>query len=98
MILIDESHVTIPQLRAMYNGDRARKENLIEYGFRLPSALDNRPLKFEEFQERINQIVYVSATPARMKWKCRPILRSRLFVLPVYWIRLLKCVPLKANG
>lgn len=63
LILIDESHVTIPQLRAMYNGDRARKENLIEYGFRLPSALDNRPLKFEEFQERINQIVYVSATP-----------------------------------
>ena len=63
LILIDESHVTIPQLRAMYNGDRARKENLIEYGFRLPSALDNRPLMFEEFQERINQIVYVSATP-----------------------------------
>ena len=63
LILIDESHVTMPQVRAMYNGDRARKENLIEYGFRLPSALDNRPLKFEEFQERINQIVYVSATP-----------------------------------
>lgn len=63
LIFVDESHVTIPQLRAMYNGDRARKENLIEYGFRLPSALDNRPLKFEEFQERINQIVYISATP-----------------------------------
>lgn len=63
LILVDESHVTMPQVRAMYNGDRARKENLIEYGFRLPSALDNRPLKFEEFQERINQIVYVSATP-----------------------------------
>ena len=63
LILIDESHVTIPQIRAMYNGDRARKTNLIEYGFRLPSALDNRPLKFEEFEERINQIVYVSATP-----------------------------------
>lgn len=63
LILVDESHVTIPQLRAMYNGDRARKENLIEYGFCLPSALDNRPLKFEEFQERINQIVYISATP-----------------------------------
>lgn len=63
LMLIDESHVTMPQVRAMYNGDRARKENLIEYGFRLPSALDNRPLKFEEFQERINQIVYVSATP-----------------------------------
>ena len=63
MILIDESHVTLPQLRAMYAGDRSRKEALIEYGFRLPSALDNRPLKFEEFVERINQIVYVSATP-----------------------------------
>ena len=63
MILVDESHVTLPQLRAMYAGDRSRKESLIEYGFRLPSALDNRPLKFDEFVERINQIVYVSATP-----------------------------------
>lgn len=63
LIMIDESHVTMPQVRAMYNGDRARKESLIEYGFRLPSALDNRPLRFEEFVERINQIVYVSATP-----------------------------------
>ena len=63
LIMVDESHVTIPQVRAMYNGDRARKESLIEYGFRLPSALDNRPLKFDEFVERINQIVYVSATP-----------------------------------
>lgn len=63
LIMIDESHVTVPQIRAMYNGDRARKESLIEYGFRLPSALDNRPLKFDEFVERINQIVYVSATP-----------------------------------
>lgn len=63
LIIVDESHVTIPQVRAMYNGDRARKESLIEYGFRLPSALDNRPLKFDEFVERINQIVYVSATP-----------------------------------
>ena len=63
LIMIDESHVTVPQIRAMYNGDRARKESLIEYGFRLPSALDNRPLQFDEFVERINQIVYVSATP-----------------------------------
>ena len=61
--MVDESHVTLPQLRAMYAGDRSRKENLIEYGFRLPSALDNRPLKFEEFVERFNQIIYVSATP-----------------------------------
>jgi excinuclease ABC subunit B len=64
LIMVDESHVTIPQVRAMYNGDRARKESLIEYGFRLPSALDNRPLQFDEFVERINQIVYVSATPS----------------------------------
>ena len=63
LIMVDESHVTIPQVRALYNGDRARKESLIEYGFRLPSALDNRPLQFDEFVERINQIVYVSATP-----------------------------------
>ena len=64
LLLIDESHATIPQVRAMYNGDRARKESLVKYGFRLPSAFDNRPLKFEEFEERINQVVFVSATPA----------------------------------
>ena len=64
LILIDESHATIPQVRAMYNGDRARKESLVKYGFRLPSAFDNRPLKFNEFEERINQAVFVSATPA----------------------------------
>ena len=64
MLLIDESHATIPQVRAMYNGDRARKESLVNYGFRLPSAFDNRPLKFEEFEKRINQVVFVSATPA----------------------------------
>jgi len=64
LLLIDESHATIPQVRAMYNGDRARKESLVKYGFRLPSAFDNRPLKFGEFEERINQCVFVSATPA----------------------------------
>lgn len=64
LLLIDESHATVPQVRAMYNGDRARKESLVNYGFRLPSAFDNRPLKFEEFEERINQCVFVSATPA----------------------------------
>lgn len=64
LLLIDESHATIPQVRAMYNGDRARKESLVNYGFRLPSAFDNRPLKFEEFEERLNQVVFVSATPA----------------------------------
>ena len=64
LLLIDESHATIPQVRAMYNGDRARKESLVKYGFRLPSAFDNRPLKFSEFEERINQCVFVSATPS----------------------------------
>ena len=63
LIMIDESHVTVPQIRAMYNGDRSRKQTLVDYGFRLPSALDNRPLTFDEFTERINQIIYVSATP-----------------------------------
>ncbi len=65
MMVIDESHVTLPQLRAMYAGDRSRKESLVDNGFRLPSAFDNRPLRFEEFEQRINQIVYVSATPAK---------------------------------
>lgn len=64
LLLVDESHATIPQVRAMYNGDRARKESLVNYGFRLPSAFDNRPLKFEEFEKRLNQVVFVSATPA----------------------------------
>ena len=64
LLLIDESHATIPQVRAMYNGDRARKESLVKYGFRLPSAFDNRPLKFNEFEERVNQVIFVSATPA----------------------------------
>ena len=63
LLLVDESHATLPQVRAMYNGDRARKETLVNYGFRLPSAFDNRPLKFNEFEERINQAVFVSATP-----------------------------------
>ena len=65
LLFVDESHITVPQVRAMYNGDRARKETLVEYGFRLPSALDNRPLKFEEFERHINQSVYVSATPSQ---------------------------------
>lgn len=65
LLVVDESHVTIPQVRAMYAGDRSRKEALVEYGFRLPSAFDNRPLCFEEFEERIHQVVFVSATPAQ---------------------------------
>jgi len=64
LMIIDESHVTIPQVRGMYNGDRARKETLIKYGFRLPSAADNRPLKFDEFEERLNQVIFTSATPS----------------------------------
>ncbi len=63
LLVVDESHVTLPQVRGMYNGDRARKMNLVDYGFRLPSALDNRPLKFDEFEKKINQAIYVSATP-----------------------------------
>ncbi len=63
LMVIDESHVTLPQVRGMYNGDRARKQNLVDYGFRLPSALDNRPLKFDEFEKKVNQVIYVSATP-----------------------------------
>ena len=63
LLVVDESHVTLPQVRGMYNGDRARKQNLVDYGFRLPSALDNRPLQFDEFEKKINQAIYVSATP-----------------------------------
>ena len=66
-MLIDESHVTLPQVRAMYGGDLSRKQNLVEFGFRLPSALDNRPLKFEEFFALLNQVVYISATPAEFE-------------------------------
>lgn len=64
LLFIDESHVSVPQINAMYGGDRSRKQNLVEYGFRLPAAFDNRPLKFEEFQAEVNQVIYVSATPA----------------------------------
>ncbi|HBR28026.1 MAG TPA: excinuclease ABC subunit B, partial [Firmicutes bacterium] len=69
LLFIDESHVTLPQLRAMYAGDRSRKENLVRYGFRLPSALDNRPLRFEEFEQAVNQVIHVSATPAPYELK-----------------------------
>ena len=67
LLVVDESHVTLPQVRGMFNGDRARKMNLVEYGFRLPSALDNRPLKYEEFEKKINQVIYVSATPGDLE-------------------------------
>ena len=70
VLFIDESHVTLPQVRAMYNGDRARKTSLVEYGFRLPCAFDNRPLKFDEFENRLNQVIYVSATPGEYEHTC----------------------------
>ena len=67
LLVVDESHVTLPQVRGMYNGDRARKQNLVDYGFRLPSALDNRPLQYDEFEDKINQVIYVSATPGDLE-------------------------------
>lgn len=67
LLVVDESHVTLPQVRGMYNGDRVRKQTLVDYGFRLPSALDNRPLKYEEFESKINQVIYVSATPGDLE-------------------------------
>lgn len=67
LLVVDESHVTLPQVRAMYNGDRARKQNLVDFGFRLPSALDNRPLKYDEFESKINQAIYISATPGDLE-------------------------------
>ena len=92
LIVIDESHVTLPQIRAMYNGDRARKEVLVEHGFRLPSALDNRPLKFEEFEAKANQLIYVSATPGPYELEHCPevveqIIRPTGLVDPVVEVR-----------
>ncbi|HPE85313.1 MAG TPA: helicase-related protein, partial [Chlamydiales bacterium] len=93
IIFIDESHQTLPQVRAMYNGDRARKEALVEFGFRLPSAYDNRPLKFEEFYERIGQVIYVSATPGPFEMEqtggeiVQQIIRPTGLVDPVIEIR-----------
>ena len=72
LLVVDESHVTIPQVRGMYNGDRARKQSLVDYGFRLPSALDNRPLKFNEFEEKLDKIIYVSATPGEYELEKNP--------------------------
>lgn len=81
LIIIDESHMTIPQIRAMYHGDRSRKTNLVEYGFRLPSALDNRPLNFEEFESKIDQMLFVSATPADYE-KEHELLRAQQVIRP----------------
>jgi excinuclease ABC subunit B len=95
LMFIDESHMSVPQVRGMYNGDRARKETLVEYGFRLPSALDNRPLKFPEFDHHINQVVYVSATPAdyelsRSTQVVRQVIRPTGLVDPVIETRPIK--------
>ncbi len=92
LMFIDESHVTLPQVHAMYGGDRARKTNLVDYGFRLPSAFDNRPLRFEEFESKINQIVYVSATPAKYEREhattvAEQIIRPTGLVDPVVEVR-----------
>lgn len=92
LVIVDESHVTLPQIRAMYNGDRARKEVLVEHGFRLPSALDNRPLRFEEFEEKVKQIIYVSATPGPYELEHCPemvqqIIRPTGLVDPVIEVR-----------
>ena len=81
LIIIDESHMTLPQINAMYNGDRSRKQTLIDYGFRLPSALDNRPLKFEEFENKIDQILFVSATPGSYE-KGHEMLRAEQIIRP----------------
>jgi len=95
LIVVDESHVTLPQLRGMYNGDRSRKEVLVEHGFRLPSALDNRPLTFEEFEQHINQIIYVSATPGHYELEHCPevveqIIRPTGLLDPVVEVRPVK--------
>ena len=82
LLFIDESHITVPQLRAMFRGDRSRKQTLVEYGFRLPSALDNRPLRFEEFQERSGRVVYVSATPSEYEQQQSPTPPVELIVRP----------------
>ena len=87
LLFIDESHVTIPQLRAMYAGDRSRKETLVQYGFRLPSALDNRPLRFEEFEKAINQVIYVSATPAAYELEKASQVVEQVIAPPDCWIR-----------
>ena len=92
LLFIDESHVTVPQIGAMYNGDRARKETLVEYGFRLPSAFDNRPLRFEEFEQRMGQTVFVSATPSRYEAAhaeqiAEQIIRPTGLIDPVLYIR-----------
>ena len=90
IMMIDESHVTMPQIRGMYNGDRARKQMLIDYGFRLPSALDNRPLTLPEFEEHVNEIMYVSATPGPYEAEQTDIQVDQIIRQPACWIPILK--------
>ena len=90
LLIIDESHVTVPQLGAMYRGDRSRKETLVEYGFRLPSALDNRPLRFDEFEAISPQTVFVSATPGSYEDEHAGQVVNRSCDRPDWWIRLWK--------
>src|SRR5699024_5064322 len=78
LVVIDESHVTLPQVRGMYNGDRARKQVLVDHGFRLPSALDNRPLQFEEFEKKTNQLIYISATPGPYELEHTPDMTEQI--------------------
>ena len=92
LLFVDESHVTLPQVRGMYGGDYARKKNLVDYGFRLPSAFDNRPLNFDEFYNKLNQIVFVSATPAPLNGSTAPKSRSRSSVPPGCLTRKFPCV------
>ena len=97
-MIVDESHVTIPQVRGMFNGDQARKQVLVDHGFRLPSAMDNRPLKFTEFEEHIDQIIYVSATPGQYELEHAPEMQlNRSFVQQVCLIRLLMLDRLKGK-
>ena len=89
LIILDESHVSVSQIGGMYNGDRARKTTLVDFGFRLPSALDNRPLRFEEFSERLNQCIMVSATPANFEFEVSTVIaeqncKTNGIIRPIY--------------
>lgn len=98
LIIIDESHITIPQIRGMYAGDRSRKNTLVDYGFRLPSALDNRPLNFEEFETHIDQMLFVSATPSDYEAEHELLRASRSYVPQDCWTRRFPCALWKARS
>ena len=98
LLMVDESHVMLPQVRGMFGGDYSRKKTLVEYGFRLPSAFDNRPLKFEEFEAKIHQKIFVSATPVNMNASIPAAWRSRSSAPPACWTRLSWCARWKARS